>query len=93
MQEYWEIYMKLIDGKIASVLFNAGISMDIEENRYIFPTIAFVKVKLKEPNERGLLSQSEEAEISFLEDKLEASMLKFRICTHRPLFEGIKRNF
>jgi hypothetical protein len=79
MQEYWEIYMKNIEGKPASVLFNAGISMDIEKFKYIYTQIAFIKVKLKEPNEKGLLSQSEQTEISFLEDKLESSLIKFRI--------------
>ena len=79
MQEYWELYMKNIDGKVASVLFNAGISMDVEKFKYIYSQIAFVKVKLKEPNERGLVSESEEQEIAFLEDKLEASLIKFRI--------------
>ena len=79
MQEYWELYMKNLEGKPASILFNAGISMDVEKFRYIYPQIAFVKVKLKEPNERGLVSESEESEIAFLEDKLEASLIKFRI--------------
>ncbi len=79
MQEYWEIYMKNLEGKPASILFNAGISIDIKAIRYIYPQIAFVKVKLKEPNERGLLSQNEEAEITYLEDKLEASLIKYRI--------------
>jgi hypothetical protein len=79
MQEYWELYMKNLEGKPASVLFNAGISMDVEKFKYIYPQIAFVKVKLKEPNERGLVSESEEPEIAFLEDKLEASLIKFRI--------------
>ncbi len=79
MQEYWELYMKNLDGKPASILFNAGISMDVEKFKYIYPQIAFVKVKLKEPNEKGLISSNEEPEISFLEDKLEASLIKFRI--------------
>ena len=79
MQEYWELYMKNLEGHPASIQFNAGISMDIEKNRYIFPTVAFVKVMLKEPNDKGLLSEDEAPEISFIEDKLEAAMLKFRI--------------
>ncbi len=79
MQEYWEIYMKNLEGHPASIQFNAGISMDIEKNKYIFPTVGFVKVVLKEPNEKGLLQESEEPEILYLEDKLEAAMLKFRI--------------
>lgn len=79
MQEYWELYMKNVEGKPASIQFNAGISMEIEELKYTYPNIAFVKVKLKEPSEMGLLSQNEEPEILFLEDKLEASLIKFRI--------------
>ena len=79
MQEYWELYMKNLDGYPASIQFNAGISMDIEKFKYIYPTIAFVKAKLKEPKENGLLSKDEEPEILFMEDKLEASMIKFRI--------------
>ena len=79
MQEYWEIYMKNLEGYPASVQFNAGISMDIEKNRYIYPTVGFVKILLKEANEKGLLSDSEEPEILFIEDSLEAAMLKFRI--------------
>ena len=79
MQEYWELYMKNLEGKPASIQFNAGISMDIEEIQYTYPIVAFVKVKLKEPNERGLLSEIEEPEILFMEDKLEASLIKFRI--------------
>ncbi len=79
MQEYWELYMKNLEGYPSSILFNAGISMDIEELKYTHPTVAFVKVMLKEPNKNGLLSEEEESEILFLEDKLEAAMLKFRI--------------
>ncbi len=79
MQEYWEIYMKNLEGEVASVLFNAGISLDIDEFMGTYPTVAFVKLILKEPKENGLLSKHEESKILFLEDKLEASMLKFRI--------------
>ncbi|WP_309497803.1 DUF695 domain-containing protein [Sulfurovum sp.] len=79
MQEYWELYMKNLEGKPASIQFNAGISMEVDELQYTYPIVAFVKAKLKEPNERGLLSESEEPEILFMEDKLEASLIKFRI--------------
>lgn len=79
MQEYWELYMKNLEGKAASIQFNAGISMDVEEFQYSFPHIGFVKVKLKEPSEKGLLSSQEEPEILFLEDKLEEALMKFRI--------------
>lgn len=79
MQEYWELYMKNLEGKPASIQFNAGISMEMEEMEYTHPIVAFVKAKLKEPNEHGLLSENEEPEILFMEDKLEAAMIKFRI--------------
>ncbi len=79
MQEYWELYMKNLEEKPASILFNASISMDVEAIKYIYPQIAFVKVKLKEPNENGMLSENEQPEIAYLEDKLEASLIKYRI--------------
>jgi len=79
MQEYWEIYMKPVDGKPASVLFNAGVSMEIEELKHLNPTVAFVKVKLKQPKKDGLLHPDEADEIAYLEDKLEAGILKFRL--------------
>ncbi len=71
--------MKSLEGHPASVQFNAGISLEIEELKQTHPRVAFIKVKLKEPNEKGFLSESEEPEIAFIEDKLEAAMLKFRI--------------
>ena len=79
MQEYWELYMKNLEGKAASIQFNAGISMEVEELQFTHPTIGFVKAKLKEPNDKGFLSEKEEPEILFMEDKLESSMIKFRI--------------
>jgi hypothetical protein len=79
MQEYWELYMKNLEGKPASIQFNAGISMEVDELQYSYPIVAFVKAKLKAPKENGLLSQEEEPEILFMEDKLEAAMIKFRI--------------
>ncbi|HIP54062.1 MAG TPA: DUF695 domain-containing protein [Sulfurimonas autotrophica] len=79
MQEYWEIYMKNLEGKPASIQFNAGISMEIEELQYTHPIIGFVKAKLKDPKANGMLSENEEPEILFMEDKLEAAMIKFRI--------------
>jgi len=79
MQEYWELYMKNLEGKVASIQFNAGISMEVEELEYSHTVVAYVKAKLKDPKENGLVSEAEEPEILYLEDKLEASMIKFRI--------------
>ena len=79
MQEYWELYMKNLEGKAALIQFNAGISMDLEELGYSHQIVGFVKAKLKDANEKGFLGEAEEAEILFMEDKLEAAMLKFRI--------------
>ena len=53
--------------------------MEVEELEYTHQTIGFVKAKLKDANEKGFLSEKEEPEILFMEDKLESSMLKFRI--------------
>ena len=79
MQEYWELYMKNLEGKPASIQFNAGLSMDLDELVFTHPYVAFVKVKLKEHNDHGLLSENEEPVVLFMEDKLEAAMIKFRI--------------
>lgn len=79
MQEYWELYMKNLDGKPASILANVGISMELKEMQRIYPTVAYVKATLKDPNDKGLLAEEEDAEISYMEDKLEAATIKFRI--------------
>jgi len=80
MQEYWELYMKQIDGNIASVLVNAGISAELpSEDKYY---VGFIKLSMKTPNDRGLISESEEAQLSFIEDKIEMESLRYRIGTY-----------
>jgi len=79
MQEYWELYMKNLEGKAALIQFNAGISMDMEELEFTHQTVGFVKAKLKDATAKGFISEKEEPEILFMEDKLESAMLKFRI--------------
>ncbi|MFA6189589.1 MAG: DUF695 domain-containing protein [Sulfuricurvum sp.] len=77
MQEYWELYMKQLDGNLASVLVNAGISVELpSEDKYF---MGFLKIAMKTPNERGLIAQDEEAQLSFIEDKLEMESLRYRI--------------
>ncbi|MDD5159128.1 MAG: DUF695 domain-containing protein [Sulfuricurvum sp.] len=77
MQEYWELYMKTIDGNIASVLVNAGISADLpSEDKF---TVGFIKLAMKAPNDKGLISENEEAQLSFIEDKIEMESLRYRI--------------
>ena len=78
MDEHWEIYMKTIDGAIASVQCNVGIVRD-EDAKAMHPSVGFIKVMLKNPKENGLLDDAEQAEISYLEDKIESSFIKFRI--------------
>lgn len=80
MQEYWELYMKPIDGNAASVLFNAGISVEfpIQDKGYV----GFVKIPMKTPDERGLVSEEETDQLSFIEDKLEMEALRYRIGTY-----------
>lgn len=77
MQEYWELYMKTIDGAIASVLVNAGISAELPSQDKFY--VGFIKLKMKAPNERGLISESEETQLSFIEDKIEMESLRYRI--------------
>ncbi|ADR34691.1 protein of unknown function DUF1260 [Sulfuricurvum kujiense DSM 16994] len=77
MQEYWELYMKQIDGAIASVLVNAGISAELpSEDKYY---VGFIKLTMKAPNDRGLIGEDEEAQLSFIEDKIEMEALRYRI--------------
>ncbi|MGZ5208956.1 MAG: DUF695 domain-containing protein [Sulfuricurvum sp.] len=77
MQEYWELYMKTIDGNIASVLVNAGISAELpSEDKYF---MGFIKITMKSPNDKGLISKDEEAQLSFIEDKIEMESLRYRI--------------
>jgi uncharacterized protein (TIGR01619 family) len=79
MDEHWEIYMKTIDGMVASVQSNVGIATGSEDVKAIYSTVGFVKAVLKNPKENGLLSDEEQPEISYLEDKLESSLIKFRL--------------
>lgn len=77
MQEYWELYMKQLDGNLASVLVNAGISVELpSEDKYF---MGFIKIAMKTPNERRLIAQDEEAQLSFIEDKIEMESLRYRI--------------
>lgn len=80
MQEYWELYMKQIDGYVASVLFNAGISHELpsEDKWYV----GFIKLKMNHPDGRGMISADEETQLSFIEDKIEMESLRYRIGTY-----------
>jgi len=77
MQEYWELYMKTIDGNIASVLVNAGISVELPSDDKSF--MGFIKIAMKSPSDKGLISEDEEAQLSFIEDKIEMESLRYRI--------------
>jgi len=77
MQEYWELYMKTIDGAIASVLVNVGISVELPSEDKFY--VGFIKLTMKAPNDRGLISEDEEAQLSFIEDKIEMEALRYRI--------------
>ena len=73
MQEYWESYMKPIDGHAASVSFNEEISL--EE----LPFMGFVKVLIHDPKENGMLSSDEQTQIIALEDRLELEALRYKV--------------
>lgn len=77
MQEYWELYMKTIDGALASVLVNAGISAELPSEDKFY--VGFIKLSMKAPNDRGLVGEDEEAQLSFIEDKIEMEALRYRI--------------
>ena len=76
MQEYWESYIKSIDGHKAMISFNAGVSDDVPNPEFMY--VGFVKVKLKNPKEDGLIESVESDDISFIEDRIEMESLRWR---------------
>jgi len=76
MQEYWERYMKPVDNHPAMVSFNATVADFAPDSEFLY--VGFVKVKLKEPKENGLITTKEADDISFLEDRLEMESLRWR---------------
>lgn len=76
MQEYWEAYVKPIDGHKAMVSFNAGVSDTVPNEEYLY--VGFVKVKLHDSKEDGLATEEEADDIGFIEDRLEMESLRWR---------------
>ncbi len=76
MQEYWESYVKVVDGHKAMVSFNAGVSDIVPDTEYMY--VAFVKVKLNNPKEDGLVTEEESNDVGFIEDRLEMESLRYR---------------
>jgi len=76
MQEYWESYVKQVDGHKAMVSFNAGVADFAPDEQHIY--VGFVKVKLNKPKDDGLVTQEESDDISFIEDRLEMESLRWR---------------
>ena len=76
MQEYWESYVKPIEGKKAMVAFNANIADTVPNPEFIYT--GFVKVKLKNPKEDGLVTEDESDDVGFIEDRLEMESLRWR---------------
>ncbi len=76
MQEYWESYIKPVDGHKAIVSFNAGVSDFVPDEQHIY--VGFVKVKLNKPNSEGLVSKDEEDDVKFIEDRIEMESLRWR---------------
>ena len=76
MQEYWEEYMKPIEGDPALVSFNAQVADYVPDMSY--PYVGFAKVKLNKPTPEGLVSKEEEDDVAFIEDRLEMESLRYR---------------
>lgn len=77
MQEYWEEYMKPIDGHPAIVSFNADASDFQPDQEYMH--VGFVKLKLKNPTEKGFIRQEERDELGFIEDRIEMESLRYKV--------------
>jgi len=80
MQEYWEVYMKPIEGHPSMVSFNASVSETMPDMALGY--VGFVKVPLLQPTKEGLVSAEEEGDIGFMEDSLEMESLRYRIGTY-----------
>jgi hypothetical protein len=76
MQEYWESYVKPIEGHKAMVSFNAGMADSVPNPEYMY--VGFVKVKLQNPKEDGLVNEEESHDVGFIEDRLEMESLRWR---------------
>jgi hypothetical protein len=76
MQEYWESYVKPIEGHKAMVSFNAGVADSVPNPEFMY--VAFVKVKLHEPKEDGLVNEEESNDVGFIEDRLALESLRWR---------------
>ncbi len=76
MQEYWEKYVKPIEGKKSIVSFNAGIADSVPDEAYMY--VGFLKIKLNNPKEDGLVTEEETNDVGFIEDRLEMEALRWR---------------
>jgi hypothetical protein len=76
MQEYWERYVKPIDGHKAMVSFNASVADFVPDTEFMY--VGFVKVKLNAPREDGLVNEEESNDVGFIEDRLEMESLRWR---------------
>ncbi len=77
MQEYWELYMKPIDGHPATVSFNAGIAAEPRKKELAY--MGFIKLTMNEPNDKGFISEAEAPQLQFIEDSIEAAVLRYKI--------------
>ncbi|WP_345978536.1 DUF695 domain-containing protein [Sulfurimonas sp. HSL3-2] len=77
MQEYWEAYMKPMEGHPSAVMFNVDVSDGSLNDEYGY--VGFVKVFLHAPKDDGLLGEEEQEDISFIEDSIEMESLRYRI--------------
>ena len=77
MQEHWEKYKKPLEGKPATIAFNADFIDECDGYEYMY--VGFVKVALKNPKEDGLVSEDEVDMIAQIEDRLEFEALRWRV--------------
>jgi hypothetical protein len=77
MQEVWETYMKPVDGRPASIAFNAEVSESLPDDELGF--VGHVNVRLRTPTAEGFVSEAETDELGFIEDRLEMEALRYRI--------------
>jgi len=68
--------MKPMEGHPSIVSFNAGVADNVPDMEFLY--VGFVKVKLKNPKNDGLVEEEESNDVGFIEDRLELESLRWR---------------
>lgn len=74
IEEVWESYIRDVKGVKSAICVNTSVSMEVVDLQYTYPTVAFVKVSLKDASEEGLMKEAEEVHVLMFEKHLILSL-------------------